>query len=56
MENDLQDLRGDLQTWLVAQDGAEYLDNPFAYAVGQKQTRFGDDFDGERLGKCEVSG
>lgn len=50
VENDLQELRGDLKTWLMAQ--AE--DDPFAYAVGSRQTRFGDDFDHERMARYDV--
>ena len=59
VENDLQELRGDLKTWLTIQAeekaDADPEDNPFAYAIGQSQTRFGDDFDHERMARYDVS-
>jgi len=59
VENDLEELRGDLQTWLTAQADktpeSAVRDNPFAYASGITQTRFGDDFDHERMARYDVS-
>lgn len=56
VENDVQELRGDLKTWLMtqAEDGPTLRDNPFAYAIGNSQTRFGDDFDHERMARYDV--
>lgn len=57
MENDLQELRGDLRSWLVTQADdppPPAHDDPFAYAIGGRQMRFGDDFDHERMAKYEV--
>lgn len=58
VENDLQELRGDLKSWLrtQAEDDMDlpHRDDPFAYAIGTRQTRFGDDFDHERMAKYEV--
>ena len=50
-------MRGDLQSWLITQadDGADFRDNPFAYTVGARQMRFGDDFDHERMARYDVS-
>ena len=59
VENDLQELRGDLQSWLITQadEGTDLpmRDNPFAYTVGATQMRFGDDFDHERMARYDVS-
>lgn len=59
VENDLQELRGDLKTWLITQadEGTDYTmrENPFAYTVGARQMRFGDDFDHTRMARYDVS-
>lgn len=59
VEHDLNNLRGDLKTWLNTKTEDDIdptiADNPFAYAVGVSQTRFGDDFDHQRMARYDVS-
>ncbi|XP_067946022.1 uncharacterized protein [Watersipora subatra] len=58
VKNDFQELKGDLNTWLSmqAEDGGVISEeDPFAYAIGRSQARFGDDFDHERMARYDVS-
>ena len=47
-------MRDDLHSWLATQISEGRESDPFSYAVGTKQQRFGDDFDHERIARYEV--